>query len=101
MEILAGNELLSGAGVYLSTDGTWGEDLQKARLFGPEDKDAREAAIAASQATGRIVGIEVEKISIIDGRIVPDRMREKIRAGGPTAPAAEKQHLREGDHVSI
>jgi hypothetical protein len=101
MEILAANELVSGAGVYLATDGTWGEDLQRARLFGPDDKEAREAAIAASKATGRIVGIEVEKVAIVDGVLIPERMREKIRSRGPSAPAAEKQHLREDDHVSI
>ncbi len=33
MDILTGNELLSGAAVYLSADGKWVEELQQARLF--------------------------------------------------------------------
>ena len=33
MEILTGNELMSGATVYLSQSGAWVEDLQQARVF--------------------------------------------------------------------
>ena len=101
MEILTGNELLSGATVYLDRDGNWVEDLQAARLFGPEDNDAKEAAMAATKATQRINSLEIETVEIVDGRIVPDRLREKIRAQGPTAPVFDRQHLGEDDHVSI
>lgn len=101
MEILTGNELLSGATVYLDRNGHWVEDLQQARLFGPEDKDAREAAIAATKATQRINSLEVETVTVRDGEIHPDRIRERIRADGPTAPRFDRQHLGEDDHVSI
>ena len=101
MEILTGNELLSGATVYLDRDGRWVEDLQQARLFAPEDKDAREAAIAATKATMRINSLEVEAVAVADGRIVPDRLRERIRAQGPTAPVFDRQHLGEDGNVSI
>ena len=101
MEILTGNELLSGATVYLDKDGRWVEDLQQARLFGPDDADGKAAAIAATNATARIVSLEAEKVSVADGLIVPDRLRERIRAQGPTAPVFERQHLGEDDHVSI
>ena len=101
MEILTGNELLSGATVYLDRDGNWVEDLQAARQFGPKDNDAKEAAMAATKATQRINSLEIETVEIVDGRIVPDRLREKIRAQGPTAPVFDRQHLGEDDHVSI
>ena len=101
MEILTGNELLSGATVYLDRDGNWVEDLQAARPFGPEEKEAREAAIAATKATMRINSLEVETVAVESGAIVPDRLREKIRAEGPTAPVFERQHLGEDGHVSI
>lgn len=101
MEILTGNELLSGATVYLDRDGIWVEDLQQARLFGPEDKDAKEAAIAATKATMRINSLEIETVEVVEGVLVPDRLREKIRAEGPTAPVFERQHLGEDGHVSI
>ncbi|HET8727840.1 MAG TPA: DUF2849 domain-containing protein [Alphaproteobacteria bacterium] len=101
MDILAGNELLSGGAVYFSRHGRWIDDLQQARLFGKDEIEARDAVIAASKATGRIVGIEIESASLVDGRIVPDRMRERIRAGGPTTPRFDRQRVGEDGHVSI
>jgi hypothetical protein len=101
MDILTANELMSGATVYLDAAGRWVEDLQQARLFGPEDKETREDCIARSKATHRIVGIEVETVSVTDGKIVPHRIREAIRAAGPTAPRFDRQHLDEDGHVSI
>lgn len=107
MEILTGNELISGAAVYLDPAGNWIEDLQSARVFSKDEADARDAALAASKATGRIVSLEIEEVSQEDGRIVPKRLRERIRAAGPTAPLQlngapyDRQHLGEDGHVSI
>ena len=36
-----------------------------------------------------------------DGVIHPDRIRERIRAEGPTAPRFDRQHLDKDGHVSI
>jgi hypothetical protein len=101
MEILTGNELLSGATVYLDRDGNWVEELQAARLFAKDESEARDAAIAATKKTLRIVSLEIETVKLVDGLIVPDRIRERIRAEGPTAPRFDRQHLDEDGHVSI
>ncbi|GLQ54635.1 DUF2849 domain-containing protein [Devosia nitrariae] len=101
MEILTGNELTSGATVYLDAEGRWVEDLQAARVFGKDEAEAKEAALAATKATGRIVSLEAEDVNMVEGRIVPIRLRERIRAAGPTAPAFDRQHLGEDGHVSI
>jgi hypothetical protein len=101
MEILTGNELMSGATVYLDREGHWVEDLQQARVFLKEEADAREAALAATRKTLRIVSLEVETVTLRDGAIHPDRIRERIRAEGPTAPRFDRQHLDEDGHVSI
>jgi hypothetical protein len=101
MDILTGNELMSGATVYLAASGEWIEELQHARVFLKEEADARDAAIAATRKTMRIVSLEIETVALKDGAIVPDRIRERIRAEGPTAPRFERQHLAEDDHVSI
>jgi hypothetical protein len=106
MEILAGNELTSGAAVYLDRHGDWQDSLQSARLFGKDESEARDAAIAATKATGRIVGIEIEEVEDLGGHVVPKRMRERIRAAGPTTIAWNgetfgRQHLDEDGHVSI
>jgi len=33
--------------------------------------------------------------------VTPERLRERIRATGPTAPVFDRQHLSEDGHVSI
>ena len=43
----------------------------------------------------------IETVTLKDGVIHPDRIRERIRAEGPTAPRFERQHLDEDGHVSI
>ncbi len=101
MEILTGNELMSGATVYLDRAGNWVEDLQQARVFLKEELEAKEHAVAATRKTGRIVSLESETVTLRDGVIHPDRIRERIRAEGPTAPRFDRQHLDEDGHVSI
>ena len=101
MEILTGNELTSGATVYLDANGNWVEPLQSARLFGPDEAEARDKAIAATKATLRILSLEIENVSVKDGTIVPDRLRERIRAAGSTTPVFDRQHLDKDGHVSI
>lgn len=101
MEILTGNELMSGATVYLDREGRWVEDLQQARVFLAEELEAREHAVAATKKTGRINSLEVETVTLRDGVIHPTRLREAIRAEGPTAPRFDRQHLDEDGHVSI
>ena len=101
MDILTGNELVSGATVYLSRTGQWVEDLQQARIFVKEEAEARDAALEASKQTKRINSLEIETVQLRDGTIYPDRIRERIRAAGPTAPRFDRQHLGQDDHVSI
>ena len=101
MDILTGNELISGATVYLDRQGNWVEELTEARVFLPEEKEARDAAIAATKATMRINSLEIETVTLSDGVIHADRLRERIRAKGPTAPVFDRQHLGEDGHVSI
>ena len=101
MDILTGNELLSGATVYLNRANEWVEELQQARVFLKEEAETRDAALAATKKTMRIVSLEIETVTLRDGTIHPDRIRERIRAEGPTAPRFERQHLGKDDHVSI
>ena len=107
MEILTGNELISGATVYLDINNNWVEDLQAARLFAKEEAAERDAAVIATKGTGRILSLEIEEVTQDGGRIVPKRLRERIRAAGPTAPLTlngeiyDRQHLGEDGHVSI
>ena len=107
MAILTGNELTSGGTVYLDAHNNWVEDLQAARRFGKEEAPERDAALAATKAGGRVISLEIEEVTREQGLITPKRLRERIRAAGPTAPltlhgqAYDRQHLGEDGHVSI
>jgi hypothetical protein len=92
---------MSGATVYLDRDGLWQEELQNARVFLREEAEARDAAIAATKKTMRINSLEIETVTLREGVIYPDRIRERIRAEGPTAPRFDRQHLDKDGHVSI
>ena len=100
-KILTGNELLSGATVYLDAQGNWVEDIQAARVFAKDEAEALEAAMAATKATGGIISLETEDVETINGVIHANRIRERIRSEGPTAPRFDRQHLGEDEHVSI
>ncbi|MNY42747.1 hypothetical protein D3C86_1776650 [compost metagenome] len=107
MEILTGNELISGATVYLDINNNWVEDLQAARVFAKDEAAERDAALAATKAGGRVISLEIEEVTRELGVITPKRLRERIRAAGPTAPLTlngeiyDRQHLGEDGHVSI
>ena len=101
MEILTGNELMSGATVYLDVRGDWVEGLQHARTFGPDQAAERDEAIAKTKKTLRILSLEIETVTVKNGTLVPDRLRERIRAEGATTQDAALQHLDEDGHVSI
>ena len=107
MEILTGNELTSGGTVYLDINNHWVEDLQASRLFAKEEVAERDAALATTKAGGRVISLEIEEVTLEQGTITPKRLRERIRAAGPTAPLTlngeiyDRQHLGEDGHVSI
>ena len=107
MEILTGNELTSGGTVYLDATGTWVESLGAARIFSKDETAERDAALAATKAGGRVISLEIEEVTLEQGVITPKRLRERIRAAGPTAPLTlngeiyDRQHLGEDGHVSI
>ncbi len=101
MEIITANELLSGATVYFQADGHWEADIDRARLFGADETEARDEVIAKAKATGRLVSIETEQVAVEGGKVIAQRLRERIRAEGPTAPRMKPQGLEEGDHVSL
>jgi hypothetical protein len=101
MDILTGNELMSGATVYLDAQGNWVEVLQEARAFGPDEVSERDEAIAKTKKTLRILSLEIETVAVKDGKLLPDRLRERIRETGSTTPVMDRQHLDEDGHVSI
>lgn len=88
-KVLTANRLADGISVWLDASGNWVESLQDAFV-------ARHAeAVAALEATGKrsfdenkVVDVNVIDVEEVDGTLQPLRMRERIRAEGPSIPYA-------------
>jgi hypothetical protein len=84
MQIITANSLGDGRVVFQTTTG-WGLDIGEAQRLDSEDA----AAVALARANADAAANRVVEPYLIDvrdeaGRLVPARLRERIRAGGPT-----------------
>jgi len=86
LKVLTANRLIDGAVVYLTDLGAWGEVLTRARVA--DTKEAGEAMLAMGrEAIGfrLIVGPYLADVTRgPDGMLRPVKMREIIRARGPS-----------------
>jgi hypothetical protein len=85
MKILTANRLTDGEAVWYSTDHSWSETIDRAELA--QDKAAEAALEAVGKAAcddNLVVDVNLVDVEMIDGAIVPNRLRERIRAAGPT-----------------
>jgi hypothetical protein len=88
MKVLTASRLSDGAVVYLANDGAWTRDFAAAARL---DSDAAPAALQQAQAQPRVlVGAYLLEL---DGETVEkrERLREAIRANGPTVGHSLKQ----------
>lgn len=85
IKMITANELRDGYVVFLGPDGSWVRTVEAGRQIeeGPELEEAK--AYAQSQHDARIV-LEPYVIDIVvrDGVAVPEKLKERIRAKGPT-----------------
>lgn len=82
--ILTANRLTDGAVVYLHTDGGWTERLEEARAAGPEETDTLIETGEQETRASRVVDPYLIDLSDAAGWAQPSRLRERIRAVGPT-----------------
>ncbi len=85
MKILTANRLADGEAVWLAADQSWSGVIDAAKIA--EDKSAEEKLTLAGQAAflkNEVVDVDLVDIDVIDGVLVPRRLRERIRAAGPT-----------------
>ena len=89
-KVLTANRLTDGIAVWLDASGQWTDRLQDA--FVARHAEAVEALEAAGQqafASNLVVDVNVIEIEEKDGKLHPLRLRERIRAEGPTIAYAE------------
>ncbi len=93
MKVITANRLLNGDVVWLGENGTWVERITLARIFEGKEAVAEGLAEGAeAEKNQEVVSVYEMDVTLEDGVIVPVRLREKIRAAGPTThPAFGKQ----------
>ena len=87
--VITANRLIDGAVVWRGDAGRWLENFDRAAVSDDDDTAARMLADARADAAAGVVitpyEVEVEVLpSAVSRAIVPMRLRERIRAFGPT-----------------
>ena len=84
-KVLTANRLSDGIAVWLDANGQWTEKLQNALVARhAEAVSALEAIGKRDFAANRVVDVNVIEVQEAGGQIWPIRLRERIRAQGPT-----------------
>jgi Protein of unknown function (DUF2849) len=84
-DIITANRLTDGIVVYLGADGSWVEELARARVATTEDEiKALESEAAKAVAERRVVAAYPMAVGIEDGAPVALSVRERIRAAHRT-----------------
>ena len=85
MKVLTANRLTDGEAVWFSKEKCWSETIDDAEIASDKDADARlEATGKAASDNNEVVDVNLIDVDVVDGRIRPLRLREQIRAAGPT-----------------
>ena len=85
MKLLAANRLIDGVAVWLGPDGTWVEDITKAEIVRDKEGEAKLEKLGQEAVAKNIVlDIELIDVEIVNGALRPLRLRERIRAMGPS-----------------
>lgn len=107
-QALTASRLVDGIVVFVGAEGGWTERLDRARLFdSKEDTAAGLDAAKQDEAGNLVVDIYAIDISTKGGGPVPTKLREAIRARGPTVhpafskPGSTPAKAPEDDHVSV
>lgn len=85
LHVLTANRLADGEAVWWSAETGWSETLQGAEVARDAHAAARLEAIGReAHAANRVIDVNLIDVELAGGEIVPLRLREKIRASGPT-----------------
>lgn len=94
-QIVTANSLIDGDVVFRAADGAWVRDVNAAGVLA--DKAAAEAAFAAAGEdvkAAKVVDIALIDVKVEGAAIVPVRLRERIRAFGPTVKSDHRADLK-------
>ncbi len=85
MKVLTGNRLIDGEAIWYAADKGWQDVLAGADVAADKTAEERLEAIGkAAFAENFALDIDLIDVQLVDGAIVPIRLRERIRAAGPS-----------------
>ncbi len=85
MKVLTANRLTDGEAVWLAADESWSASIDDAVIASDKETEGwLSAAGDAACADNLVVDVNLIDIEQVDGQTVPIRLRERIRAAGPT-----------------
>ena len=85
MKVLTANRLTDGIAVWFANNDKWVETFAPSKVaLNDADIEALEAESARAQAAQEIVDVALIDVALENGAYAPLRLRERIRAAGPT-----------------
>jgi hypothetical protein len=88
LQTITANRLRDGRVVFLRPEGGWSERVTEARIAADEaTAQAMTAAAEGAVAAREVVGPYLIEVIEAGGGPRPARLKERIRAGGPTVPS--------------
>ena len=83
--VLTANRLKDGIAVWYDRNGNWNEWIGHSEIaYSKEDAERLEAIGKKAYANNEVLDVNLVEVEEIDGQIRPLRLRERIRAEGPT-----------------
>ena len=84
-QVLTANRLTDGIAVWYDRDGKWNEWIGRSVVANTkEEAEALEAIGKKAYANNEVLDVNLVEVEEIEGQIRPLRLRERIRAEGPT-----------------
>lgn len=84
-QVLTANRLTDGIAVWYDRDGKWNEWIGKSVVAATKEEAATLEAVGKKAFADNVVlDVNLVEVEEVDGQIRPLRLRERIRAEGPT-----------------
>ena len=102
MKILTANRLADGEAVWFSKEQGWSETIAGSELAADAAAEARLEAIGkAAFDNNEVVDVNLIDVQLVAGAIKPLRLREQIRAAGPTNRIDVGKQAKQTDDYAI
>jgi hypothetical protein len=84
-QVLTANRLTDGIAVWYDRDGKWNEWIGRSVVANTKEEAAElEAVGKKAYADNQVLDVNLVEVEEIEGQIRPLRLRERIRAEGPS-----------------